>query len=326
MSVNSIKTAVVSRFQAAKLFRGQHTFGGANIDKWFERTYRMYNNIHDPDQVAREKQRSGIDLCEQAYYPFGRLKVDAARVYVDGTYSHAVEAPFVFEPTRNPTLNDSQKGEISIDIARLVSKQLAETGLDYPDIWSKSTKSVKDPQIDVWLKGQVDKMTTTYNDKAKELAAEACTFRADYIADQLDFGGWLDAWPVITHNLMAEPYTAMCAREAKAFATNKWVGSKSKRVVKTAPSFRAIDPRNLYLAPDSHSAQDGNGVTELTLRTVSDLIALYRSEDESICKEGVLAAIAKMSKDGTENNWLGMAQANEVMQQTHSLVHQGLFS
>jgi hypothetical protein len=325
MSAFALKTAVLNRFRAAKAFRATYQFAGSSIDTWFDRTYRMYNGIHDPEQIVKERQRSGINLCEQAYYPFCRLKVDAARVYIDGTYSHAVEAPFVFEPTRNPQLNDAQRGEISVDIARLVSKQLAETGLDYKDIWSQASKSVKDPQVDIWLKAQVDKMSSTYNDKAKELAGEACSFRAGYIADQLDFGGWLDAWPIITHNLMAEPYTALCARESKAFTTNKWVGSKSKRVVKTAPSFRALDPRNLYLSPDSISAQDGNGVTELTLRTIADLLAMYKSDDETVCRDGLLAAINKLANVKTEVNWLGMTQA-VTDQQTHSLVHQGFFS
>jgi hypothetical protein len=326
MSTHAIKNAVITRFNHARQFRSQHQIAGASIDTWFERTYRMYNNIHHPEEVAAELKRSGIDLRTAAYYPFGRLKVDAARVFVDGIYSHAVEAPFVLEPTRNPQLNKQQKGDVAIEVARLLSREIASGGVDYADVWNQSTKQPKTKTIERWLKEQADKMAGTYNDKAKEIAVEACEFRQGFMADQLDFGGWLDAWGIITHNLMAEPYTALCARESKSFITQKWQGSKVGRVVKTAPSFRAIDPRNLYLAPDSTSAQDGSGVTELTTRSRADLIAMLKLSDESVCKDSVLKAIVKLA-DADSINWLNLRLASTIgTLETHSLVHQGLFS
>jgi hypothetical protein len=321
----TIKNAVMSRFNSAKQHRASHCFAGSSIDTWFERTHRMYNGIHHPEQVVIEKQRSGIDLTVQPYYPFGRLKVDAARVYVDGTYSHAIEAPFTLEPTRNPQLNDKQKGEVALDIARLASSELAKVAGDFSDIWSQREKKLKDKRYEDWFKAQGDKFSATYTDKSRELAMEACDFRGGFIADQLDFGGWLEAWPIFIHNLMAEPYTAICARESKAIAATEWRGATVKRVLKTAPTFRAIDPRNLYLAPDSTTAQNGEGVTELTKRTRSDLIAILKSGDETVCKQGIFAAITKVNADADNNNWLGFKQLLGSFE-THSLIHQGLFS
>lgn len=324
MDAAQISGMVTTRFAAARAWRQQYFFGGASLEDWFFRTYNMYNGIHHPVEVQREKRRSGLDITQLGYFPFGRLKVDAARVYVDGTYSHAISAPFTLEPRKNPELSASQNAQVTSDVARLLSEMLGAGGLDYADIWSPTNKTPKSPAVEKWLKNAKENAVVTYGEKARLVAQEACTYRADYIADQLNQGAWRDAWNIITHNLMAEPYTAMCARELKTISTRQWTGNSVKTVQKTVPSFRAIDPRHLYLASDCTNAQDGQGVTELTIRSRSDLLGMIGQE--GIDQDGLQRALIKLATTQTEaTNWLKLTDVL-AGQETHSVIHQGLFS
>lgn len=286
----------------------------------------MYNEIHHPEHVAQVKRNLSVDLTNCGYYPFGRLKVDAARVFIDSTYEHAVDAPFTLEPTRNPKLNDQQRGDVALMVLRLAGAQLKAVAGDWSDVWSSSSKAIKSQPVEKWLKEQMRKMAVTHNDTSVQLAQEACDYRKGIISDQMEMGYWPDAWPLMVHHLMADPYAVIAAREYRAVQSIKWSGSKPVREMVTAPTWRSIDPRNIYIGADSTNAQDGSGVTELTVRTRADLISLYKTEDETLDKQGILEAIA-LTKAGGEgqNDWLGLQKQFGHLE-THSLVHQGLFS
>jgi hypothetical protein len=320
----NIKEVAIERFNDAKRYRESYCFSGASIDTWFSRTYNMANNIHDPNQVQNEFVRSGINMNNFPYYQFAKIKVDAACAFVDTTYSHAVSQPFILEPTRNPNLSNSQKLDVSISVASLLSKQLSATGLNYSDVWNSNSKSPNSDLIKSWLKAEASKMKETHREFAKIEAQAACKFRADFIADQLDAGGWNNAWSIIVRNLMAEPYTALCARENKTIIKNVWKGSKVERKILTVPSFRAIDPRNLYLSPDATSAQDGAGVTELTKRTVSELISMLNLNSKTIDKTALNEAIVIAKNNNQNNGWLNLNTLSNS--NVYSLIHQGIFS
>lgn len=320
-----VKTTVLNRYRAAKQWRETHSFAGASIQKWLDRTHRMYNELHHPEHVEQVKRRLGIDLTTCGYYAYGRLKVDAARAYVDGTYQHAIDAPFTFEPRRNPELNDDQRGEAAMMTLRLAGAQLAAVAGNWSDIWDGGKKAFKGEATQKWIIDNAQKMAQTLNNQSFELASEACEFRKGLIADQLDAGGWRMAWPLMVHHLIADPYAVVAAREYRSIPTLKWNGTKPVRTMAVAPTCRSIDPRNVYIGSDATSAQDGSGVTELTVRTRGDLISLYKTEDETIDKPALLEAIALIKTDSAENNWLGVSQILNEME-THSLIHQGLFS
>jgi hypothetical protein len=327
-TLQSFANTVVSRFNNDRLWRSQLTFGGASLNTWFERTYRMYNGIHDPEEVSREKARSGVDISTNGYFSLARLKVDAASAHILSKYQHAMEAPFVLQPSNNPELNKDQESEIRSGVAQKLIEQLNAGGLNESDIWDSQSKKVTDPAVKQWLNSKVEEMRVTVREGAINLSKEACSYHHGFIADQLDNGGWNNAGAVLIHNLCAEPYTALCARENRSQVLPKWKGNKVVMESSVIPTFRALNPRNLYLASDAISAQTGAGVTELTLRSRADLISLYKTDDDSIIKENILDCISRMTSRNTDallnQDWLGTGHANQIMLQ--SLVHQGLFS
>lgn len=317
--------AVLERFRAAKHWRETHCFAGASIQTWLDRSYRMYNEQHHPEVVADAMRKLNVNLNGCGYYPYTRLKIDAARIYVDGTYQHAIDAPFTLEPTKNPALNEDQKGEVALLVLRLMGAQLKAVAGDWEDVWNSSAKNVKTEAAKKWLKNQAQKMAITHNAASVSLAQEACDFRKDMITDQFEIGGWVSAWGLMTHHLMADPYTVIAAREYRSIPVMEWKGKRPARTMKTVPTFRPIDPRNVFVGADSTNAQDGIGVTELTIRTRSDLISLLQTDDESIDKQAVREALMSIKVDGAENDWLGISSQLNTLE-SHSLIHQGLFS
>jgi hypothetical protein len=326
-TLQSFANTAIARFQNDRLWRSQLTFGGTTLDAWFQRTHRMYNGIHDPEEVAREKNRSGVDISGYGYFSLSRLKVDAAAAHIASKYQHAMEAPFVLQPSNNPELNKDQKGEVRAGVAQKLVAQLQAGGFTEADVWDGAKKRVKDPSVSKWLDSQVEQMRETVREGALNLAKQACSYHHGYIADQLDNGRWGDAGAVIIHNLCSEPYTALCAREYRSVVLPKWKGNKVEMVSEVVPTFRAINPRNLYLASDSTSAQNGSGVTELTLRSRQDLLSLYANPDESIIKENLKECLIEMVNNDPntfKRDWLNTGYQNPNNLQ--SLVHQGIFT
>lgn len=331
-SLSALGAVVQQRFSDARMWRNQLMFGGASLETWFARTYRMYNSMHDPDELAREKKRSGVDLCEAGYFAVGRIKADAASAYLLGKYAHAMEAPFVLLPSRSPQLSQQQQTEVSHQLSSLLRDQLQALGLGFPDVWDAGKKKISEPIVQKWLTDQTLKLKNLQRERALGLAREAAAYHHGVISDQLGEGGWRNAAAVIMHNLVAEPYTALCAREYRDVALPRWRGNKVQMHHQVIPHFRAINPRDLYLAPDASNAQDGSGVTELTSRTLADLLALRgtAASDSAVVVDNLNLLIASMLDKTYRWDWLNRQSADgskvNSVSRIDSLLHEGLFS
>ena len=288
----------------------------------------MYHGIHEPSEIEKELKRSGTNLSTVGYYPVGRIKTDSAAAYLSGKYQHAISAPFVFEPSRDPKLNDQQKDLVRDGIGQQLLAQMQAAGLTEEDVFDPVTKKFRDKSVEIWLKDQADTMRVTVRERSIELAKKAAEYHHGFIEDQLIVGGWGAAAAVIMRNLVAEPYTALAARETRAVRLQEWKGNKPISVLKDVPTFRAIDPRNLFLAPDSTSAQDGSGVSELRMYTRDTLLMMYKTEDDAIVKENVLACLMDMRSEATSMDWLNLqGEAGPIEPNSaYGIIHQGTFS
>jgi len=327
-TLSKVAITARNRFTVARMYRTQLQFGGASLATWFARTYNMYNGIHEKSEVEKELKRSGTNLCTVGYYPVGRIKVDSAASYLSGKYQHAISAPFVLEPTKDPQLNDRQKDIVRDGIGQQLLAQMQAAGLTEADVFDPETKKFRDKSVERWVKEQTDSMRVTVRERSIELAKQAADYHHGFMEDQLIAGGWGDAAAVMMRNLVAEPYTAMAAREYRAIRSAKWKGNKPVQVFKTAPTFRSIDPRNLYLAPDSSSAQNGSGVSEIRRYTRDALLAMYKSDDDAVVKENVLTCLMDMKLQPNGMDWLDLqGEAGPIEPNSaFGIIHQGTFS
>lgn len=327
-TLSKIANIARSRFTTARMYRSQLTFGGATLADWFARTHRMYNGIHEPSEIQKELKRSGTNLCEVGYYPIGRIKVDSASSYLSGKYQHAISAPFVLQPSSDPKLSADQKAMVSDGVGQALLAQMQAAELIEEDVFDPVTKKFRDKSVEMWVKEQTDKMRVTVRERAIEQSKNAAAFHKGFMSDQLTVGGWSTCASVMMRNLVAEPYTAVAARESMAVRMTEWKGNKPVSVLKTVPTFRAIDPRNLYLAPDSTSAQDGSGVSELRRYTRDTLVMMYRTDDEAIVKDNVLACLMDMRSEQNSMDWLGLGKELGPIEpnSAYGIIHQGMFS
>jgi hypothetical protein len=327
-TLSKIANTARTRFTTARMYRSSLQFAGSSLATWFARTYRMYNSIHEPSEVEKELKRSGTNICTVGYYPVGRIKVDSAASYLSGKYQHAIAAPFVLEPSKDPQLNEQQKDMVRDSIGQQLLAQMEAAGLTEQDVFDPRTKKFKDDSVEAWVKEQTDLMRVTVRERSIELAKKAADYHHGYMEDQLIVGGWGTAAAVMMRNLVAEPYTAVAAREVKAIRTQQWKGNKPVSILKDCPTFRAIDPRNLYLAPDCTSAQDGSGVSELRQYTRDTLLMMYKTEDDAIVKENVLACLMDMRTKPTSMDWLDLQSEFGPMEpnSAYGIIHQGTFS
>jgi len=328
-TLSGIAKTVRLRFTIARVYRDQLQFGGASLSTWFSRTYNMYNSIHEPSEIKKELERSGTNLSTVGYYPVGRIKVDSAASYLSGKYQHAISAPFVLEPSKDPKLSENQKNMVRDGIGQQLFAQLQASGLTEQEAFDPVNKKWKDKSVELWVREKTDEMRVTVRERAIEVAKKAAEYHHGFMEDQLNVGGWGTAAAVMMRNLVAEPYTAMAARESKAVRQTAWKGNKPVSVFVTVPTFRAIDPRNLFLAPDSTSAQDGSGVSELRQYTRESLLMMWRTEnDDSIIKDNVLACLSDLNVSSTNLDWLGLNTNSSLMEPNSAfgIVHQGTFS
>lgn len=289
----------------------------------------MYNRIHEPSEVQRELKRSGTNLCTVGYYPIGKIKVDSAVTYLSGKYQHAISAPFVLDPSKDPKLNDAQKGMIQEGIGQQLLAQLQAAGLTEEDAFDPITKKFRDKSVEIWVKEQADTMRITVRERAIELAKKAADYHHGHMEDQMIVGGWSACAAVVMRNLVAEPYTAVAAREVRAIRIQEWAKNKPVSIMKAVPTFRAIDPRNLFLAPDSTTAQDGSGVSELRRYTRESLLSMQMTEgDDAIIKENVLLCLVDMTKQDRSFDWLGIGDEAGPIEPNniYGIIHQGMFS
>jgi hypothetical protein len=328
-TLSGIAKTVRLRFTTARVYRDQLQFGGASLSTWFRRTYNMYNSIHEPSEIKKELDRSGTNLSTVGYYPVGRIKVDSAASYLSGKYQHAISAPFVLEPSKDPKLSEQQQNMVRDGIGQQLFAQLQASGLTEADAFDPVNKKWKDKSVELWVREKTDEMRVTVRERAIEVAKKAADYHHGFMEDQLIVGGWGAAAAVMMRNLVAEPYTAMAARESRAVRQTAWKGNKPVSVFVTAPTFRAIDPRNLFLAPDSTSAQDGSGVSELRQYTRESLLMMYKTEnDDAIIKENILECLLELNVANTNLDWLGLNTNSSLMEPNSAfgIVHQGTFS
>lgn len=235
---------------------------GASVHETMLRCLRMRHNEYDPE-LARALD--GIDV----YMPLASMKMRAAQAWIRDTLANAEDKPWTVEPTPIPELSDA--GKLAAQQAFLVELQRSGVELQQlaPYQVQARIKQLEDVAADIVL----------------DTAREACARMEKHIADQLEEGGWREAFDAAIEDLTVFPGAVLKAPIVRRVQAPQWDGERLRIVARTKVRVERVSPFDLYPAPDATNPQDGSYLCErmpMTGKALSDCIGLPNFSERAI--------------------------------------------
>jgi hypothetical protein len=325
----------MSRLRSAAMYRnrGCH-FGGQSIECWLGRVDRSYRKIHEQEELAASPEMLG-------YLGLVNLKVDATASKIKTNYAHGLDAPFVLQVSSTPDLQDNDTKWVNDKIGQMLAAQMAAGGMSYdPPGDARSILTVDrvfKPAIAEWVLTQRKMLRAQARELAMARAKSAIAYQQGLMTDQLSVGGWDNAMVEMITAFVRDPYVVVCANEARQIKQPIWANGKVKYKYLVVPTWRYVDARNVYIAPDAKTAQDGEGVSEIVMRTreqllsfteehgykpaeIKKLVGEYQNKSTDWLSKTLSTAATLQARNGISDKSGWMAEGIK------SVVHQGFFS
>jgi hypothetical protein len=235
---------------------------GASVHETMLRCLRMRHNEYDPE-LARALE--GIDI----YMPLASMKMRAAQAWIRDTLANAEDKPWTVEPTPLPELSDA--GRLAVRQALWFEVQRSGVALQF----------LPPHQV----QARLQQLEDVAADLALETAREACARMEKHIADQLEEGGWREAFDAAIEDLTVFPAAVLKAPIVRRVSAPSWDGQRLRIVSRTQVKVERVSPFDLYPAPDATNPQDGSYLCErmpMTGKALSDCIGLPNFSERAI--------------------------------------------
>ena len=300
---DNLASLAMSRLHIAKSHRDTHQiYQGRTIAQWFEIAAQDYAKVYSD---AIRKAHPDI----YGFFGLTNLKVDACTSHLMAKYAHALDAPFVFEISQNPELNDDDNMWVNQQTERRLTVTMNETGLSYAAPGTSTSvferPNIFKPAVRQFIEQQKKELRENYREVAIKKSQEAAVYSQNFVKDQLmnPQSGW-DVAPIqLIKNMLLYPYAAMAGNEYKSVSGTVWDKGSIKYITETIPTWRNIDPWNLYIAPDARHAQVGSYAIEVVKRTRKELADILHCEDNYGYKKPAIKSMLEAYSSST--NWVG---------------------
>lgn len=283
---------VIEYFRQAKAFRSSHKVMGKSVESWLNRLENAYHKIHESEELkGRENMRS--------YFGLTANKINMTASYLRSKYINPNSPPFNITPTPIVELpKDKQEQGLEMVRAELLNTLISN---DLPFDALTGSDGFLLPQISQ----AVGNMAKNAKDKLREtesnIAAVATEKMKTLIKDQLVESGFGSALSEAIFDVALYPVMVI-GYENEAVTDYVWKKNKFVKETIIRPTFRRINPKNAYFAPDSSSAQDGAYFIELAKRSKQQLAGFIGNEQLGY-RDDVLKEILENGDD----DWLGTA-------------------
>jgi hypothetical protein len=236
--------------------------GGVSVHETLMRCLRMRNGEYDPE-LARALD--GVDV----YMPLASMKARAAGAWIRDTLANAEDKPWTVEPTPLPELSASGKLAARQAFWLDLQRQGVMLSMLPPGIAAERIKQLEDVAAE--MEG--------------DTAREACTRMEKLIHDQLEEGGWREAFDATIDDLTVFPAAIVKSPIVRRVSNPKWTGERI--VMREVSQIRVerVSPFDLYPSRDSTDPQNGSGVSErmpMTGKAITDCKALPHFSPEAI--------------------------------------------
>lgn len=283
---------VLANFRLAQSYRSSHRVQGKTVDDWFSRLENAYNKVHEPEEIdARPKMSS--------YFGLVLAKINMSVSYMRSKFVSIERPPFNIYPTPIVELPENKrkqglekvKGEL---LNRLISNNLPPEAILGSDGFMVS-------QVAEFVEEAAKKEKDRIRKEEYKIASEATDKMEKLIKDQLIEGNFSSALAEGLFDLSLYPVMVI-SYEQESVTDYVWRKNKYEKISTVRPTFRRVDPRNAYFAPDSTSAQDGAFFIELVKRSKVQLADFIGKEEL-----GYFSEVIEDILENGDNGWLGVA-------------------
>lgn len=283
---------VMAHFRKACAYRSSHLVQGKSVDEWFRRLSNAYNKVHEQEELAARKQM-------QSYFGLIQSKINMSVSYMRSKFVSVERPPFNIFPTPivDLPLNKQKQGLEKVK-GELLNRMLSN-GIPPEAVLGEDGFLL--PQVAEFVTKQAEKTKEALRKEEYKIAEKATKKMARLIKDQLIEGQFSSAMAEAIFDLALYP-TMVMSYELESVVDYVWRKNKYEKISTVRPTFRRVEPRNAFFAPNSTSAQDGAFFIELTKRSKSQLADLLEHEELGYFTEVVEDIIENGS-----NQWLGEA-------------------
>lgn len=288
---DALAEKVMECFRQAKSYRSSALVQGKSVDDWLVRLNDAYHKIHDQEELAKRPSM-------RSYFGLIQIKTNNVAAYMRSKYANPTNPPFNITPTPIVELpKDKHEQGVERVKAQLLNK-LIEAQLPPEAILGADGFLL--PEVAKFIEEQAKLAKEVLRQEELQIAGIATANMVKLIKDQLVESRFTQTLSEALFDIALLPVMVV-AYENEAVVDYQW--QKNKYVKKTIvrPTFRRVNPKNAFFAPDSTSAQDGSYFIELTKRTKAQLSSFIGKKelgyDDDVLKEVI---------DKGDSHWLGL--------------------
>lgn len=285
---DGLASLVVDQFNRARAHRSSSRVMGKSVDFWFNLLYQAYNKIHEQDELDSHPGMS-------TYFALVQIKANMTASYLRSKFvGSGDKAPFNIEPT--PIVELSKKmSDRAFNIVKMnLAMRLAESGIPQEAIMQNGFIN---PTIAKYIDSIAKESKELQRQEEFKLASVATSKMKKKIQDQLVESNYSYAVTELLYDMALYPY-AVVAYDNEITNNTRWSGNSYVKERIPKPSFRRINPMNIYFAPDATSAQDGEFIIELMTRSRDEMLAFVGVKEYGYIDDAILDVV-----DNCYGNW-----------------------
>lgn len=299
LQIDSLAATLKTFFESAKTARSNVFLTNTkSLDDILLQCERQCKGQYEPQYYNQIKQQGGSTV----YVPVTNMKCTQAEAWLRDTLAPTDGKPFSLEPTPIPSLSPQWEELIEQKVQEYI--QSFEVLPSEEDI-AKFRNIIYDESLR----------------KANEVAANAAKRMEAIIADQLQEGGFKEAFDMFLADLTRYPFACLKAPVLKNIPVLKWSQTASGkwepiRSMQIKPFVERVSPWNLYCSPNSDQKHIGyiievHKMTRMELQSLKNIPGYKASEIDKVLNTfGISGRQEYRNLDTDKDNTDGKSRTN----------------
>lgn len=288
---DALAEKVVECFRQGKSYRSSLLVQGRSVEDWLIRLEEAYHKIHDQEELAKRPNM-------RSYFGLIQMKVNNVASYMRSKYANPTNPPFNITPTPVVELPESKREQGLEKVKATLLNKLIEAQLPPEAIVGEDGFLL--PEVVKFIDEQAKSAKALLQQEELEIASLATSNMVNLIKDQLIEGRFTQTLSESLFDIALMPVMVV-AYENEAVVDYQWNKNRYEKKTVIRPTFRRVNPKNVFFAPDSTNAQDGSFFIELAKRTKAQLSSFIGKEELGYDDEALKAVI-----ENGDFTWLGL--------------------
>jgi len=226
-----VNTTLLAAFVKGNFDEAANHRNAMNVNTRLQQSQRQRNGDYDPNDLALIQARGGSDL----FFNITETKCDAAEAWIQDVISGQGDNPWSLEPTPIPSLSEDDKAQIANEIAKELKGQ------------EPTPEEIQELAFELY-----DQQLAFLQDEAKEKSDRMTTQIEDQFAD----GDFKKTMVEFIQHLTTYQLAVIKGPVLERRPVLVWKDGTLVSEMKIVPTWKAIDPNDIYPAPNARSMQD----------------------------------------------------------------------